>query len=158
MPPRKAVAADAAQILTNLSWIDNAPREDKDSIAARLEVPGTIAVIDPDSKAVMMGQVYPEEPGVKVIWWVGPPESHMKDLMVALTGFVEEVLREYPMARPWRFYGDTPSEVLANRWVDEVKEPGGQDIVAVRTSPNNERQFEGESTIGEVWNAVRGGA
>ncbi len=153
---RPVVAADAGQILINLAWIPNPPNEDEDSIIQRLEVPNSIAVIDDDSKSVVMAVVYPNEPGVSVIWWIGPPESHFPDRMVALTGFVEEVLERWPMSMPWRFYGDTAEEVLANRWRAEV----GQNIVTVRTSPNNFRQFQGESTIGEVARAlgVRGGA
>lgn len=151
---RPVTPADAAQILINLAWIPNPPNETEGSIIQRLEQPNAISVIDDDSKSVMMAVVYPDEPGVKAIWWIGPPESHFPDRMVALTGFVEEVLRQYPMSRPWRFYGDTPDEALANRWVAEVKGPAGPDIVTVRTSPNNLRHFEGESTIGEVARAL----
>lgn len=158
--PRRAQPSDVPQLLVNLLLSENPPREDEESLRGRLfDVPNTVAVIDEDSKADMWGIVYLDEPGVKVIHWGGPPEAHFRDLMAALGGFVKEVMTQYPMSRPWRFYGDTPSEVLANRWVAEVKEPGGRDIVVVRTSPNNFHQFEGESTIGEVARAlgVRGG-
>ena len=153
---RPAVAADAPQILINLAWIPNPPNETEDSIIQRLEVPNAISVIDDGSKSVVMAVIYPDEPGVSVIWWIGPPESHFPDRMGALKGFVEEVLKRWPMSRPWRFYGDTAEEVLATRWRAEV----GQNIVTVRTSPNNRHQFQGESTIGEVARAlgVRGGA
>ena len=151
---RPAVATDAPQILINLAWIPNPPNETEDSIIQRLEVPNAISVIDDDSKSVMMGIVYPDEPGVSAIWWIGPPESHFPDRMVALTGFVEEVLKRWPMSMPWRFYGDTAEEVLANRWRAEVKAPGGPDIVTVRTSSNNVHQCQGESTIGEVARAL----
>ena len=157
---RPVVAADAAQILVNLAWIPNPPNETEDSIIQRLEVPNSISVIDDDSKSVVMAIVYPDVPEVKVIWWIGPPESHFPDRMVALTGWVEVILGRWPMSRPWRFFGDTADKVLAARWVDEVRERDGPAIVTVGTSPNNFRHFEGESTIGEVARAlgVHGGA
>ena len=147
---RPVTAADAAQILVNLAWIPNPPNETEDSIIQRLEVPNSISVIDDDSKSVVMAIVYPDVPEVKVIWWIGPPESHFPDRMVALTGWVEVILARWPMSRPWRVFGDTADKVLAARWIAEV----GQGIVKVRTSPNNFRHFEGESTIGAVARAL----
>ena len=154
---RRALDTDAAQIADNLRWIDNSPNEDAESVKRLLDEPGRVTVFDPTSKAVMHGIILPDDvpPGVSVIWWVGPPESHFRDLLVVLKGFVEEVLRLVPEARPWRFYGDTDSGVLANRWVQEVRTPGSRTaIVTTRTSDNNPAYTTGESTIGAVADAL----